>query len=370
MRLKKTSDIEFYAIIYNGNYSFLKMNRVIRHYKFKIGLMPLDEYERKYRELYNLGAYTNQVQNYALPLRDKRGNVSLIYITKEFFDTLSFDADSNNSVFENGYVIYLKSTSSLFLEQKNDKVDVGIVFQQIEKFKKFTTHLEHCLRLTRYGTFQFNTHFAFVPNEQKLLPGRKHQNIHLTNKAAIDFVEKDNHLLSFLLNIDNKVSDFLKLALQSFDESFYIKNDKVRFVQLMFCLEVCFKIPSNEPVGHTIARCTSILLSFTKTQFLSLYSEVNALYHIKTCIVNGEIFSEGDENEIALQLNNFISRLEDITRCILQKLIRLNIKSKDELFAEPPIQFDEAFKMMEANRKSYKNKWLVNEPQTLWFQKG
>jgi|GEM_PF-6189415 len=326
--------IELYAIIQKGNYSFLRMNRVIRHHHYEIRTLPLNEFEARFRELYNLEAYTDQLQDHPVSFIDKTGTASIVHISKEFYQVLDCHSPATRSFLHTGYVAFLRTARSLYMPNKNEMIDVGLVMQSCEQVKHFTERLEHCLRLTRYGHFEFDLHFAYIPSVEKVIPYRKQAQIYPLNTTAPDFIERDNYLLSVLLKIDNKLSDFISLALQSFEESFHIKNTRIRFVQLMFCLEVCFNTSIYEPVAHIIARHTSLLIAGNKQEFHLLYNEVLELCNVKNSIINGEMPpSQNQEGEPAA-FTHQVARLEEITRNTLKKLLRLNIRDKETLFNE------------------------------------
>lgn len=334
MKKTKTRHIEFIYVIHKGDYSFLRINKVIKRYKYKLDIMPLDEFERMYRELFNLSTYTNQLQDYPVTMYNKTGEASTIYVSSDFYKKVLYPYDNRNSFYKNGYVIYLKTSKTIFLERGADKVDMEVVLQFADNLKKTAEKIEYCLRLIRYGFFEFDTCFAYIRQEQKVMPLRIQQETQTLNQESIAYFEKDNYLLAILLKAESNVSEYINVALQSFDQSFRINNSKIRFIQLILCLEICLNNFFYEPTSHIIARHTSVLLSNNKEEIKKIYDEIIEFYNIKKHILNGcEYYYKNDFGPHDF-LRLKIIELENISRDILKKLIRMNIKDKEQLMYE------------------------------------
>ncbi|MFL9482694.1 hypothetical protein ACI6Q2_07925 [Chitinophagaceae bacterium LWZ2-11] len=334
MKTPKLVAVELYAVIKNGNYSFLKMNRIIRQYNYEIDTLALDKFERKYRELFGLNAFTDEAQNYPIPLIEQNGQSSFINITEEFYHALSLNYPGSKTLLETGYITFLKRKRSLLMQKESDRVNAGIVIQDIEKLGHFTERLESCLRLTRYDAFVFDLYFAYIPKEKKVLPFRPNDYPGTVNDDDMEFIAKDNYLINVLLNNDKKLSDYISLALQNFEESFHIRNHKLRFVQLLVCLDICFSNTLHEPAEHILARHTSILLAGNKTEFQKCYNEVIELFNLKKDILYGHVSNPIESSEKKDELHKIIVRTENLIRNILKKIIRMNVPTKEKLFYE------------------------------------
>lgn len=332
MQNNNAAVVDLYAIIFEANSSFQSLNRIIRKYNYEIELIPLDLFEKGFRHLYNLETFDERIhqQKVSLWLKADKGQDKEIFISEEFFATLSAYYSVSNPFFEQGYVM-MCSLRKIFPGMHNGtKIDRGIVIQDLEKMKKFTDNLESSLHLARYGFVRFHSHFARIQAENCIIPL-----IDSTHSLATDcqrqFVEKDNALIEALLNIDYRITDYIQLTIRAFEESFHIKNLQVKFLHLINCLEIFFSTELQDASITLTARYCAILLAANKKEFISLYSEMIQLFALKKEILAGNIIEKMpmDKND---PLSQKLVFLEETTRNVIKKILYLNSKSKEELF--------------------------------------
>jgi hypothetical protein len=324
--------VDLYAVIYEANCSFQSLNRIIRKYNYEIELIPLDQFEKAFRQLYNLETFDESIhqQQISLWLKTDKGPDKEIFISEEFFATLSAYYSVTNPFFEQGYVMMCATRKVFPMLRDGVKIDRGIVIQDLEKMKKFTDNLASSLHLARYGFVAFHSHFARIQSENSL--------IHLMD--AIDplcldsqrhFVEKDNALIEALMNIDYRITDYMQLTIKAFEESFHIKNQQVKFLHLIQCLEICFSTELQDASITLTARYSAILLAANKREFISMYTEMIDLFALKKDILVGNVTEKVpyDKND---QFSQKLLFLEETTRNVIKKILYLNCKSKEELF--------------------------------------
>lgn len=324
--------VDLYAVIYEADGSFQSLNRIIRKYNYEIELISLDLFEKAFRHLYNLETFDERIhqQQISLLLKTDKGKDKEIFITEEFFATLSAYYSVTNPFFEQGYVMMCTTRKVFPAMRDGAKIDRGIVIQDLEKMKKFTDNLESSLHLARYGYVAFHSHFARINAENNLIPLIDAIDP-LGSESQRHFVEKDNALIEALLNIDYRITDYIQLTIKAFEESFHIKNQQVRFIHLINCLEICFSTELQDASITLTARYCAILLAANKREFISLYTEMIQLFTLKKEILVGNVSEKipYDKNDEFCQKLIF---LEETTRNVIKKILYLNSKSKEELF--------------------------------------
>lgn len=332
MTNSKSTVVEFYTIIYNADSSFQRLNRVIRKYNYEIDQILLPEFEKAFRPLFNLEAYDENKhrQNAVVSCNNTRGELVNFAITEEFYQILVAYYGKNNQFFRSGHVTVLKTKKIFHKDSKSEWLDIGIVIQDIERLKNFTAKLASCLRFARYGSIECHFHFANIVDEQRIIPLKDIKSGHSADKMK-NFVDRDNALISALLNIDYKITGYMQFAINSFEESFHIQNLQIRFIHLLNCLEICFHTSHADSSAQVVARYSSLLVSINKREFYSLYTELINLFGLKKKILAGELENGGAFNETE-QLNEKIIFIEELSRNVMKKLLYMNIKTKEELF--------------------------------------
>ncbi len=333
MKKIKAKHIELIYIVHAADSSFLKMNAVIRRYHLELHALQLDEFERLYGEAFNLGPLHERQQNLSITVSTYKNNEAItIYISTEFYQKIMYTYGAGCRFLETGYVVFLKAARTAFVEPTSSNLQM--VLQLAEALHKKVNKLEHCLRLIRYGFFEFDTAFAYLVHEAKIISLRLNPSVTPTITTELAYQENDNHLLAILLRVEQVVAEYISNALQTFDLSLHIQNGKIRFLQLMLCLEMCLNNFFNEPTSHTIAQNTSILLSKDKNDIKKHYNEVIAFYDIKKNILNGKQLNPNHSSNASEALKRNITMLENMSRDILKKLIKLNIKDKEQFMYE------------------------------------
>ncbi|MFC4230405.1 hypothetical protein ACFOW1_00780 [Parasediminibacterium paludis] len=332
MKKIKATHIEIIYVVHQADSSFLKMNPVLKRYHFELQTLPINEFERLYGEAFNLGPIKDRCQNMPITIPQyKNDDERTFYISKEFYQKMMYHYGVSCNFFETGYVVFLKAAKTSFVESASDFLTV-LLFA--EDLNKKIIKLEYYLRLIRYGFFEFDTSFAHIVQTAKIIPLKLNPSFTPATINKIPYQEKDNNLLSALLRAESGIAEYINIALQSFDQTLHIENIKIRFVQLMQCLEMCLNNFIYESTSQIIAQHTSILLSRDKEQRNTIYNEVIEFYEIKKNILIGN--SASYNNNISFQniLKTKVETLENMSRDILKKLIRLNIKEKEQFMYE------------------------------------
>jgi Apea-like HEPN len=165
-------------------------------------------------------------------------------------------------------------------------------------------------------------------------------NVQSTENYLIDENYKviDNNLesISELMRFEYSIAPFIKLALDSFNESYNVKNEKLRFILLTIALESIYSTKSQD-ITHILARHVALTLCEDNEElFLKIEKQVRTLYGIRSIIVHGKAES-GDLKKIH-NMPCLRRELEDIVRKVLKTLLFLQpfkeiSKTKETLYA-------------------------------------
>lgn len=319
-------------MLLNADFSLQKMNRTLLRYHFEIAVLPLDEAEQKFREVFGLSAFDDQPQDTLIPLRRPATEPSNIYISREFYERIRLERTDGTHLLAHGYLVCLKK-SKAWDPGVHEQSNGSFLVAEMEAVRQFSERLENSLRLNRHGFIVFGELFAYLPGEKKLirsgiLPCRAK-----VPARRYEFAEKDNYALKILLEIEYKIADYIGLAVQTFHGSYHIDNVRLRYLQLILALELCFS-KSSEASTDTICRYASILLARDKSQFLLLYDEIRALCLLRNDIMHGHPPEAPFNSMYEEQLNTKTERLEELTRDVLKKMIKINSPQKENLINE------------------------------------
>jgi len=323
---------ELYAIISNGNYSFLRIKKALWPLKYQVGILFLDELEKKFRELFDLAPYTNQAQDTSVEFIDTEGTSSSLYITHEFYQRLHNGYICGELMLSQGYVVFIRKNKT-WDHESDQSILMQNILLELESMKLFSSRLEKSLRLTKRGNIIIDQVFAYVPNEHKIVKSLLAPILDPLPAENLVFEEKDNYALKLYLNIDNKIAYAIDLAMQNFVESFRIQNAKLRYLNMLLSLDLCFN-KSSEESFEIICRYVSRLLARNAEEFQHLMNESINFYHLKNKIIQGNISKDLITESESEYIRWKMLRLEEIVRSVLKKMIRFNHKERSKFIEE------------------------------------
>jgi hypothetical protein len=228
-------------------------------------------------------------------------------------------------------LVYLKKNKAWDPSLHFD-MDERLLIREMDEVRHFTRRLANSLRLNRQGSVAFGELFTYVPSDKRVIrsnfPVLAEAGAGCITETPYSFMEKDNYALKVLLDIEDKLSGYIELAVQAFLSSFQVNNIRLRYLQLLLSMELCFNRSAEDP-AEAICRYASILLAHDKSQFLSLYDEIRSLYGARNCIMLGDGAGDG-----SAEWNQRASRLEELTREVLKKMVRLNPQKRENLIED------------------------------------
>ena len=119
--------------------------------------------------------------------------------------------------------------------------------------------------------------------------------------------------------------NYITLALENYEVSYFIDNDSHAFLSLMISLEVLFKPQQNRNFSKTISVEVGRLLGNSSSEIQIIQDEITSLYKKRSELVHEgtPIFQYAGERDDVKILRHYV-------RESLKRIIRLNL-SKDEL---------------------------------------
>ena len=322
---------EIYRIIFRGNETFLKLNPVISAYGYEIILSNIEDFERKFRSLYDLPSILEKESD-GVFFTDSDGIKTKANISEALLRKLTASNHDTAETLKSGLIALIRKIGNSFLDVNDNVIDHSQIINDVGAIQRFTEKLDKVIRLLQPGIFGFGEYFAYLPEQNHITLKSGGGGAYL-GAGNIIFTETAAGKLNELLKTDlDGIPSYLQLACESFLASYRTGGLKLRFIQLMFALEACFNKSEREPIRHIISRHTAILLNNDPAEFTEMYKGVQKLYDLRSDIVHSKTLTEKKKQEFELQLPASTFRLECIAREIILKLIQLKIDSKELLF--------------------------------------
>jgi hypothetical protein len=299
MDRSKTAQLGLYAILLNGDYSTLKFNKSLLAFRYRIDIVPLDEFERKYGGVFLPDITGIAEQDVPVHFIDSKKKPRTVCISRSFEHSIRERFPDYIALLERGYVVLLKTYKTLRTDDKgwNDPVKIR---EYLVDASEFCRNFRTCLQLTIGDHFSLGDFFGCMVGSVRVvrykeagLPAPRHPYIELANSIYVSSLSVD--------------------------------NEKLRFIQLLHCLESCLNISVPDPASHITARHAAALVAKDKESFRERYVELVELYKIRN-----ELIYEDLSGTVGARLEG----LDKLVRDILKRLILLNYGKKEQLIEE------------------------------------
>jgi hypothetical protein len=306
MDRSKTAQLGLYAILANGDYGTLKFNKSLLAFRYRIDIVPLDEFERRYGGIFEMDSSVALEQDVPIHYLDSKRKPRIVCVSSLFQQNIREKYPEYIPLLERGYAVLLKTYKTLRTDSKGWNDPVRIREHLLETYE-FCKNFRTCLRLTVGDHFTLGDFFGCVVGSGKVirykepgLPARLLPYIELSNSIYIGSLNADNH--------------------------------KLRFIQLLHCLESSLNTSVPDPAAHITARRVAALVAKDKAAFKLRYLEMLELYKIRN-----ELIYAGPNGQLAILEKEVEARLDGLDRIVrevLKKLVLLNYESKELLIEE------------------------------------
>ena len=306
MDRSKTAQLGLYAILVNGDYSTLKFNKSLLAFRYRIDIVPLDEFEKRYGGIFEMNNGVVADQDVPIHYLDSKKKPRTVCISSRLEQSIRERHPEYIPLLERGYAVLLKTYKTLRTEEKGWN-DAEKIREHLLEAYEFCRNFRMCLKLTVGDHFTLGDFFGCVVGSGKVirykepsLPARLHPYIELANSIYGSSQHADNH--------------------------------KLRFIQLLHCLESCLNTSVPDPAAHITARHVAALVAPDKSAFRNMYLEMVELYKIR----NELIYADPDGRLAVLEkeVKSRLEGLDRIVRAVLKKLVLLSYEKKEQLIEE------------------------------------
>jgi len=306
MDRSKTAQLGLYAILVNGDYGTLKFNKSLLAFRYRIDIVHLDEIERRYGGIFGMENGDGVGQDVPVHYLDSKKKPRTVCVSSHFEQRIRERHPEYIPLLERGYAVLLKTYKTLRTEKKgwNDPEKIREYLLEAYEFcKNFRT----CLRLTVGDHFTLGDFFGCVVGSGKVvrykepsLPARLLPYIELANSIYMSSRNADSH--------------------------------KLRFIQLLHCLESCLNTSVPDPAAHITARHVAALVAADKSTFRLRYREMVELYKIRNELIYAD--ANGQLTVLEKGLESRLEGLDRVVREVLKTLVLLNYEKKEQLIEE------------------------------------
>lgn len=296
--------------------SILLMNPYIKKFGYKFIWVDLNTLESKYSGLFSL---PHKFQS-RWKAHIEEFNID---ISTEFYE-----AYTNNHIIGDLYILrnglpFLKKIDNTSRRTINKKYTTYSETEALQELQSFSESLVQQFRLLKRGNiywpmiFQIDKKTRHVTSTLfKLVTNKLDRSIYTLSKEECKILNKT-------IRKDFASSKLTEMALNNFNLSYEVLDEKTKFITLMTSLECLFNIGKDQ-IAHTVSRHLSIILSKNTKEFLENYALIKKFYGLRSKIVH----TGGSINE---NINQSVIELQDMARKAISVCLALNI-NKEELF--------------------------------------
>jgi hypothetical protein len=331
MDRSKTAQLGLYAILVNGDYSTLKFNKSLLAFRYRIDIVPLDEFERRYGGIFEVEATPEQ--DVSLQYTDSKKQVRTISISSHFEKNIREKHQQYIPLLEKGYAVLLKTFKTLRTDKKGWN-DPDKIREYLLEAYEFCRNFRTCLKLTVGDHFNLGDFFGSVVGSAKVIKYREPAREVRLHPFPDAEVEKEREVLQEFRQSLHPKADYLELAISIYLGSLVVESPKLRFIQLLHCLESCLNTSVPDPAAHITARHAAALIAPDKSAFRLYYLEMVELYKIRNELIYGDLSGTARLTLLEKEVENKLDTLDKMIREVLKKLIRLNYRKKDQLIEE------------------------------------
>lgn len=333
MNRTRTAQLGLYAILVNGDYSALKFNKSLLAFRYRIDIVPLDEFERKYAGVFEAEAPALLVQDVPIRYADSKKQERTVCISSHLERAIRERYPQYVRLLERGYVVLLKTFKTLRTDRKGWNGPEVIREYLLEAYE-FCQSFRACLKLTVGDQFSLGDFFGCAVGSSKIIKYKERARVAKPSLSHEDEVEKDRSFLREFLEALYPKAGYIELAVALYLEALGTEEHKLRFIQLMHCLEACLNTSVPDPAAHITARHAAALVSPDKPAFRRCYFEVVELYKIRNELIYEDLSGTARLTLLEKEVEYRLDMLDQLIRAILRKLIGLNYHKKEQLIEE------------------------------------
>src|SRR5581483_11219997 len=190
MQTKSNKQLGLYVILLDGDYDFLKWNKALVTFGYRVDVVTLDEFELKFGTLFELDKTDNPVQDVPIHFTDGGKRPCTVYISRAFEQQLSTRFSRYMHFLEKGYVVLLKTFKKLPAYSRQDLTTDEVMDHMLTTYQ-FCKSFINCLQLTVGDYFKPGGFFAHVMEDAT--KDRNDKQADLPTK--IEVIKKGNYFM-------------------------------------------------------------------------------------------------------------------------------------------------------------------------------
>jgi len=196
MHVKSNKQLGIYIILLDGDYDFLKWNKALVTFGYRVDVMHLDEFERKFGALLELDTAEPPLQDIPIHFTDGGKRPCTTYISKAFEEKIIAKFPRYIPFLEKGYVMLLKTFKKLPVYSRQEPVTDEVMDHMLTTYQ-FCKSFITCLQLTVGDYFRPGGFFAHIMEDSGSSKDRHDKQPEFPGK--IEMVKKGNYfMLDFL----------------------------------------------------------------------------------------------------------------------------------------------------------------------------
>lgn len=321
--------LEVYALVDSADYSYLGLNKVLSNFRCSLLIVPVNEFEQKFRQVFHLSAYAGQIQTKQITLINKANQQLPVYVTDELYGSRLNGSSGNDEIIRKGYVVLFKK-SFAFYTNNSATIPDDEIQKCIATTEQFISSVNRCMCVSGYSLFKIRSTFAYMPGLKKIIQYGKSSRFSYSY-AKESFNEKDNYFIKLYLRSETRQQPNTRFAIDLFSNAMTLKNPQQQFLQTFLSLQACFTGTSQNEIRPD--RLSHYIFVLTN-EYRDRYSELQKEVEVITAISHSLLPQTRVKQRKPVSESYFNERKEwlaYITHTIFKKLIRMNHIQRDRL---------------------------------------
>lgn len=329
----KRIDLGIYALVINGSYDLLKLNKILLAFRYRLDIIPLDEFEDKFAAVFGVANDKANAREISVNFINAKRQNETIFISKAFLEKLRIHYPGSHLLLQQGYVILLK-TFRVMAMSPGTAIEIDNVRKEILRSYEFIKNFRKCLELTTGKSFELGELFGHVIGQDLIIRYKERDLPVLVELASPEVDEAENMFLHKFIDSQHPKAEYIELAIQTFLHSQQAADVRLKFIQLLLALEICMNGSFPDPLSQITARRAAMLLSSDKREVARYYLGLVELYEIRNDLIYNDVSGTSRGAKLEEIIYNRVGELEATLRKVLARLVKLDLVKKDNLLGE------------------------------------
>jgi hypothetical protein len=329
----KRIDLGIYALVINGSYDLLKLNKILFAFRYRLDIVPLDEFEDRFAAIFDVANGKANAREISVNFIDAKRQNKTIFISKAFYEKLQVHYPGYLSLMQQGYIVLLKTFRVMDLSP-GAAVEVDKVRKEILRSYEFIKNFRKCLELTAGRTFELGELFGHIIGQDLIIKYKEPDLPVMAELASPEPDETESMSLHKFLDSKHPKAEYIDLAIQTFLHAQQAADVRLKFIQLLLALEICMNGSFPDPLSQSTARRAAILLSSDKREYARHYLGLAELYEIRNDLIYNDVSGTSRGAKLEEIIHGRVGELEAIIRKVLARLVKMDLIKKDNLLGE------------------------------------